>query len=100
MRLVRESDGKPVTLGEPLGKGGQARVYRVVGQVTLAAKIYHAPTEMAARKLALMLAHGSPRGASARLTAVPGAPESRARTCASVYDAPGLPSTLTRMSPL
>ena len=41
----------------PLGAGGEARVFPVAGDSRLAAKIYHAPDEERARKLAAMLAN-------------------------------------------
>lgn len=59
MRLVRGSNGQPVTLAlaAPLGAGGEAKIYPVSGDRHLAAKLYHAPTDVHARKLAAMLAN-------------------------------------------
>lgn len=59
IRLLRQSDGQPVTLNtdHSLGAGGEARVYEVQNDTRLVAKIYHNPTDAIARKLAVMLAH-------------------------------------------
>lgn len=59
MRLERQSNGQRITLdaASPLGFGGEARIYAVLSDTKLAAKIYHKPTEEYARKLGVMLAH-------------------------------------------
>jgi Tol biopolymer transport system component/serine/threonine protein kinase len=59
MRLERQSNGQRITLdpASPLGFGGEARIYAVLSDARLAAKIYHKPTEEYARKLGVMLAN-------------------------------------------
>ena len=59
MQLRRESDGQLVTLASsnPLGAGGEARIYAVKGSPGLAAKVYHRPTRERAEKLGAMLAN-------------------------------------------
>jgi DNA-binding helix-hairpin-helix protein with protein kinase domain len=58
VRLYRASNGPPITPEEqnPIGAGGEARVYPVSGDPCRVAKLYHAPTGVHARKLAAMLA--------------------------------------------
>ncbi|HZO87408.1 MAG TPA: hypothetical protein VFB38_03650 [Chthonomonadaceae bacterium] len=59
MRLQRNSNGQSVTLdlAAPLGMGGEARIYAVLSDGQLAAKVYHRPTEEQTRKLRAMLAN-------------------------------------------
>jgi DNA-binding helix-hairpin-helix protein with protein kinase domain len=59
---VRLEDGwRLLTLeAAPLGRGGEASVYPIVGQPDLVAKIYHEPTAELADKLAAMLAAPPP----------------------------------------
>jgi len=56
MRLTRLTTGEPVTLRTetPLGAGGEARVFEIVQDTRLVAKIYHQPQPEIARKLAVM----------------------------------------------
>ncbi|MBW3622801.1 MAG: hypothetical protein KY468_05255 [Armatimonadetes bacterium] len=57
MKLYRGSGGSPIRLdtASALGAGGEAKIYSVSGDPSLVAKLYHAPTEVHARKLAAML---------------------------------------------
>ncbi|MDX1979883.1 MAG: hypothetical protein SFV51_06425 [Bryobacteraceae bacterium] len=57
MRLRRGSTKEVITLGNPLGEGGEARVYEVPGHPDLVAKIYHNPTNTDWAKLKVMLAN-------------------------------------------
>ncbi len=59
MRFTRQSDGALVMLetASPLGKGGEAKVYKVVDKSTLCAKIYHHPSTDQANKIEVMLAN-------------------------------------------
>lgn len=53
--------GAPVRLGGPLGRGGEAEVFDVAGNPTVAAKLYHAPRDAAqSAKLAHMVSCSSP----------------------------------------
>jgi serine/threonine protein kinase len=73
MRLLRETDGREITLEGPLlGRGGEASVYAVPDSPTLAAKIYHNPTVEQADKLKAMLATpaGPPAGGDPALVIV------------------------------
>ena len=56
MRLTRLATGEPVTLrtDTPLGAGGEARVFEIVQDTRLVAKIYHEPQAATVRKLAVM----------------------------------------------
>ena len=56
MRLMRVTTGEPVTLrtDAPLGSGGEARIFEIVQDTRLVAKIYHEPQTATARKLAVM----------------------------------------------
>jgi serine/threonine protein kinase len=59
MRLRRQSNGQYINL-EPtstLGVGGEARIYALLRESSLVAKVYHDPTDGRARKLAAMLAN-------------------------------------------
>ena len=58
MQLRRQSDNQAIRLESdvPLGRGGEATIYRVVVPAGMAAKVYHNPSEARARKLAVMLA--------------------------------------------
>lgn len=59
MRLKRQSNNQFIVL-EPsamLGVGGEAGIYEVPQDPSLAAKVYHQPTDQRARKLAVMLAN-------------------------------------------
>ena len=57
MQLRRRSNGKVLNLGSELGAGGEARVYELVNDSTLVAKIYHQSTNVRIHKLAAMLAN-------------------------------------------
>jgi hypothetical protein len=59
MQLRRASDNTIITLPEAalLGTGGEARVYALPQEPHLAAKVYHQPDKLHARKLAAMLAN-------------------------------------------
>ena len=59
MLLHRESDGRQITLDPSriLGAGGEATVYSVAEDPSLAAKIYRKPTDTRARKLLAMSSH-------------------------------------------
>ncbi len=59
MRLSRYSDGQSVVLdtSTPLGKGGEARVFKVRSAPSLVAKMYHEPTPEQIQKLHVMLAN-------------------------------------------
>ncbi len=59
MLLHRESDGRQISLDPSniLGAGGEATVYSVPEDPTLAAKIYRRPTDARARKLLAMSSH-------------------------------------------
>ncbi len=56
--ILRDGQKRPIELGESVGRGGEAIVYRVIGQPTRLAKVYepkpHAEQE---RKLAWMVQH-------------------------------------------
>ncbi|GCE93225.1 hypothetical protein NIES46_12740 [Arthrospira platensis NIES-46] len=56
MRLQRQFNGKIITLDtrNPIGSGGEGRIYVVANDPTLVAKIYHNPTDEDADKLTLM----------------------------------------------
>lgn len=57
MNLVT-AQGKPVTLGSPIGQGGEATVYKVTGQPGSLAKIYEPePRANYLQKLTWMVAH-------------------------------------------
>ena len=54
----RDSRRKPVRLGEAIGRGGEATIYKVVGQQSLLAKVYErTPRNEYARKLVWMRDH-------------------------------------------
>ena len=53
---LTDSRGRNVALGTPLGRGGEARVYSVSTDASVAAKIYHSPSTERASKLPLMVA--------------------------------------------
>ncbi len=59
MLLHRDSDGQQITLdpAQILGAGGEAIVYRVAEDPSLAAKIYRKPTDTRAHKLLAMSTH-------------------------------------------
>ena len=59
MELRRSSSGEliRITTAAALGVGGEARIYAVAGDETLAAKLYHRPTRERAAKLSAMLAN-------------------------------------------
>jgi len=57
MTSLRREDGSSITLGQEIAKkGGEGKIYAVVGKADLAAKIYHTPTAEHAAKLQVMLA--------------------------------------------
>jgi DNA-binding helix-hairpin-helix protein with protein kinase domain len=59
VRLRRKSDGQLLVLADSdlLGKGGEARVYRVPNDPSLVAKIWHKPTPERAAKIEVMVAN-------------------------------------------
>lgn len=59
MRLVRQSTGELITLGQDclLGTGGEARIYIVPNDQNLVAKVWHKPTPERTRKVTVMLAN-------------------------------------------
>jgi Sulfatase-modifying factor enzyme 1 len=57
MQLQRQSNGQRITITTTLGTGGEARVCAVQHDQALVAKIYHRPTDIHGRKLAVMLAN-------------------------------------------
>lgn len=59
MELQRLSNAQIITpnLTTPLGHGGEARIYALEQDQTLAAKVYHQPTDAHAHKLMAMLAN-------------------------------------------
>ena len=59
MRLKRQSNAEVIDFGglEPLGRGGEARVYLYPTDQTCVAKIYHRPMDEHLRKLRAMLAN-------------------------------------------
>ena len=59
MRLRRKSDGQLLTLTDAnlLGKGGEARVYRLAEDPSLVAKIWHKATPERGIKVAAMVAN-------------------------------------------
>ncbi|MGH8559197.1 MAG: helix-hairpin-helix domain-containing protein, partial [Methylococcales bacterium] len=57
MQVRRKSNGTILTLGSEIGTGGEARVYNVVNDSGLVAKIYHQSTIDRGNKLAAMLAN-------------------------------------------
>jgi DNA-binding helix-hairpin-helix protein with protein kinase domain len=58
-RLLRTQNGRQITLGPELGRGGEGTVYEVQGNSSIAAKIYH-PDKAAERrqKIEAMVAAG------------------------------------------
>ncbi len=59
MRLKRQSNAEVIDFGglEPLGRGGEARVYLYPSDESCVAKIYHRPMDEHRRKLQAMLAN-------------------------------------------
>ena len=59
MRLRRKSNGQLLTLTDAnlVGKGGEARVYRLIEDPTLVAKIWHKPTAEREAKVVAMVAN-------------------------------------------
>jgi len=57
MKLQRQINGQTIVLDteHPLGGGGEGRVYSILQEPSLVAKIYHQPTDDDADKLAVML---------------------------------------------
>ncbi len=55
MIQVKDTRGKSLHLAEPVGKGGQATVYRIDGQPGQLAKIFHQPDASTENKLAWMI---------------------------------------------
>lgn len=60
-RAYLTASGRPVTLGPPLGRGGEATVFTVADDPGLSAKIYHQATPERNRKLAAMAKLKNPR---------------------------------------
>jgi len=56
MRLQRQFNGQTITLDThtPLGSGGEGRIYGILEDANLVAKIYHKPTDEDADKLTVM----------------------------------------------
>lgn len=56
MTTLYDSQGKPVSLGPELGRGGEGSVFEVAGQAQLAAKVYHkaANADRSAKILAMV----------------------------------------------
>src|ERR1700677_4419216 len=60
--VLISKDGQRVSLGQLLGRGGEASVYEVVGAVNAVAKVYHKPADVSSsEKLALMCEIGTDR---------------------------------------
>ncbi len=58
MMKIYDGEGKPISIGTVVGRGGEAVVYRVIGRPGWLAKIYEpAPRPNYAAKLAWMLDH-------------------------------------------
>jgi len=57
MQLQREKTKSIITLGDIIASGGEAKIYEVVGENTLVAKLYHQPTNAHERKLTVMIAN-------------------------------------------
>ncbi|MBC8229713.1 SUMF1/EgtB/PvdO family nonheme iron enzyme [bacterium] len=57
MRLQRENTKSIITLGSIIATGGEAKIYEIVGDNTSVAKLYHQPTNVHERKLAVMIAN-------------------------------------------
>ncbi|MGD1808987.1 protein kinase domain-containing protein [Dapis sp. BLCC M126] len=59
MRLQRQFSGQIITLDtqNPIGGGGEGRIYSVLQNPSLVAKIYHKPTDEDADKLTVMFSH-------------------------------------------
>ena len=56
MTSLRREDGSSIELGKEIArKGGEGKIYEVVNDPNLAAKIYHAPTPEHSAKLQMML---------------------------------------------
>ncbi len=55
--LLHRSNGQLLNLNRELGGGGEGKIYTVVEDAALAAKIYHHPTPELAAKLRVMVAH-------------------------------------------
>jgi formylglycine-generating enzyme required for sulfatase activity/serine/threonine protein kinase len=57
MQLQRENTKSIITLGTIIATGGEAKIYEVVGDNKLVAKLYHQPTNIHERKLVVMIAN-------------------------------------------
>ena len=59
MRLKRQFSGQIITLDtqNPIGGGGEGRIYSVLQNPSLVAKIYHKPTDEDVDKLTIMFSH-------------------------------------------
>ncbi|MCL2933225.1 MAG: DNA-binding protein [Trichodesmium sp. MAG_R03] len=59
MRLQRQFSGQIITLDtqNPIGGGGEGRIYSVLQNPSLVAKIYHKPTDEDVDKLTIMFSH-------------------------------------------
>lgn len=55
--LLRREKGKPLRLGREIDAGGEGKIYTVVGEPSLVAKIYHRYSPERAAKLECMLAN-------------------------------------------
>ncbi len=60
--VLLSRDGQRVSLGQMLGRGGEACVYEIAGQPDKVAKVYHKPADLStAEKLAVMCDIGTER---------------------------------------
>ncbi len=57
MILMRRENGSLLQLGQELDAGGEGKIYSIIGEPRLVAKIYHKPTAERTAKLNVMLAH-------------------------------------------
>src|SRR2546421_3957219 len=57
MILMRRENGSFLQLGQELDAGGEGKIYSIIGEPRLVAKIYHKPTAERTAKLDVMLAH-------------------------------------------
>jgi DNA-binding helix-hairpin-helix protein with protein kinase domain len=57
MIVLRRENGSPLKLGRELDAGGEGKIYSIIGEPRLVAKIYHKPAPERTAKLNVMLAH-------------------------------------------
>ncbi|MDY6940778.1 MAG: GUN4 domain-containing protein [Cyanobacteriota bacterium] len=60
MHALRLSNGKPVTLSTELGGGGEGKIYAVLGEPSLVAKVYHLDKQTAAQGKKLLAMYANP----------------------------------------